>query len=66
MTTDARQAFSEVVERHRGIVFKVANTHAWECEDCADPAQESRPRRGARRRAMTPRPSHRRGGTASR
>lgn len=40
MTTDARQAFSEVLDRHRGIVFKVANTYAWEREDRADLVQE--------------------------
>lgn len=40
MTTDARQAFSEVLVRHRGIVFKVANTYAWEREDRADLVQE--------------------------
>ena len=40
MTTDARQAFSEVLDRHRGIVFKVANAYAWEREDRADLVQE--------------------------
>jgi RNA polymerase sigma-70 factor (ECF subfamily) len=40
MTADARQAFSDVLDRHRGIVFKVANTYAWEREDRADLVQE--------------------------
>jgi RNA polymerase sigma-70 factor (ECF subfamily) len=40
MTTDAGHAFSEVLDRHRGIVFKVANTYAWQREDRADLVQE--------------------------
>ncbi len=40
MTTDAEHAFSEVLDRHRGIVFKVANTYAWQREDRADLVQE--------------------------
>lgn len=40
MTTDARRAFGELLERHRGIVFKVANSYATHPEDRADLAQE--------------------------
>jgi RNA polymerase sigma-70 factor (ECF subfamily) len=40
MTTDARQGFGEMLERHRKIVFKVANTYAWNADDRADLAQE--------------------------
>lgn len=39
-TTDAKQSFSDALEQHRGIVFKVANTYAWEREDRADLVQE--------------------------
>lgn len=40
MTTDARREFGELLERHRGIVFKVANSYATHPEDRADLAQE--------------------------
>lgn len=40
MTTDARREFGDLLERHRGIVFKVANSYANHPEDRADLAQE--------------------------
>ena len=40
MTTDARQQFGELLEQHRRIVFKVANTYARHADDRADLAQE--------------------------
>lgn len=40
MTTDARQRFGELLERHRKIVFKVANTYARHPDDRADLAQD--------------------------
>lgn len=41
MTThDARDAFSALLQRHAGIVFKVANSYARGSEDRADLAQE--------------------------
>ena len=40
MTADARQAFGDLLERHRKIVFKVANTYAHDAADRADLAQE--------------------------
>lgn len=40
MTTDARREFGDLLERHRGIVFKVANSYATHPEDRADLAQE--------------------------
>ncbi len=40
MTLDARQAFGELLERHRKIVFKIANSYAWTPADRADLAQE--------------------------
>jgi len=40
MTADTRQRFGELLERHRRIVFKVANTYAWHPDDRADLAQE--------------------------
>ena len=40
MTADTRQAFGELLQQHRGIVFKVANTYARDVEDRADLAQE--------------------------
>lgn len=40
MTADARQDFGELLQRHRGIVFKVANTYAFDPDDRADLAQE--------------------------
>lgn len=40
MTADARQAFGELLQQHRGIVFKVANTYAGNPEDRADLAQD--------------------------
>lgn len=39
-TDDRRDAFSALLERHRGIVFKVANTYARLAEDRDDLAQE--------------------------
>ena len=40
MTADTRQAFGELLQQHRGIVFKVANTYARDADDRADLAQE--------------------------
>lgn len=40
MTSSRHQAFSELLERHRKIIFKVANTYAWHPEDQADLVQE--------------------------
>lgn len=40
MTADTRQAFGELLRRHRGIVFKVANTYARDGADRDDLAQE--------------------------
>ena len=40
MNPDARLAFGELLERHRKIVFKVANSYAWRPDDRADLAQE--------------------------
>lgn len=39
-TTDLRSDFGALLERHRGIVFKVANTYARRPDDRADLAQE--------------------------
>lgn len=39
MTADTRQAFGALLQQHRGIVFKVANTYA-RAEDREDLAQE--------------------------
>lgn len=40
MTRDARLQFQELLERHHGIVLKVAGTYTWHPEDRADLAQE--------------------------
>ena len=40
MQADARQRFSLLLERHRGIVLKVAHSYAWNPDDRADLAQE--------------------------
>lgn len=40
MTDDARREFGTLLERHRGIVFKVANSYARDPDDRADLAQE--------------------------
>ncbi len=40
MKLDARLVFGELLERHRKIVFKVANSYAWHPDDRADLAQE--------------------------
>lgn len=40
MTTNPRQAFGELFEQHRKIVFKVANTYSRHPDDRADLAQE--------------------------
>lgn len=40
MNADARQAFGGLLEHHRKIVFKVANTYAWNADDRADLSQE--------------------------
>ena len=40
LTTDTRQAFGDLLERHRRIVFKVANTYCRHPDDRADLAQE--------------------------
>lgn len=37
---DARQHFADLLERHRGIVFKVAGTYAWQADDRDDLVQE--------------------------
>lgn len=39
-TQDQQDAFSALLQRHRGIVFKVANTYARHAEDRADLAQD--------------------------
>lgn len=40
MSDDAREDFGELLQRHRGIVFKVANSYTRDPEDRADLAQE--------------------------
>jgi len=40
MTADAGQAFAELLQRHRGIVFKVAGSYARDSHDRDDLAQE--------------------------
>ena len=40
MAQDAQSRFQELLERHRGIVMKVAGTYAWQPEDRADLVQE--------------------------
>lgn len=40
MPADSRESFGALLERHRGIVFKVANTYAHGADDRADLAQE--------------------------
>lgn len=40
MTTDAGRQFAALLERHRRIVFKVANSYAWLPHDRDDLAQE--------------------------
>ena len=40
MNLDAREAFAELLERHRKIVFKVTYSYAWHPEDRAELAQE--------------------------
>jgi RNA polymerase sigma-70 factor (ECF subfamily) len=40
MAADAQRQFAELLERHRGIVAKVAGTYAWHAEDRADLMQE--------------------------
>lgn len=40
MAIDSRQRFGVLLEQHRGIVFKVANTYARHADDRADLAQE--------------------------
>lgn len=40
MGIDARDAFGDLLERHRKIVFKVVNTYAYDPHDRADLAQE--------------------------
>jgi RNA polymerase sigma-70 factor (ECF subfamily) len=40
MATDLSQQFHELLERHRKIVFKVANTYCRDAHDRADLAQE--------------------------
>ena len=40
VNADARQAFGELLEQHRKILFKVANTYAWNAHDRADLGQE--------------------------
>lgn len=38
--TDTQTLFSELLERHRGIVFKVASTYCWHPDDREDLCQE--------------------------
>lgn len=40
MTADDRQAFGDLLQQHRGIVFKVANAYARSAEDRDDLVQE--------------------------
>ena len=40
MSADAREAFGELLQRHRGLVFKVANGYAANPDDRADLAQD--------------------------
>ncbi|MEZ5464198.1 MAG: sigma-70 family RNA polymerase sigma factor [Lysobacteraceae bacterium] len=40
MSEESRQHFSELLQRHRGVVYKVAHSYAWTPEDRADLAQE--------------------------
>ena len=40
MSQDQRQAFAELLQRHRGLVFKVANSYANNPDDRAELAQE--------------------------
>ena len=40
MSDDARDDFGDLLQQHRGIVFKVANSYARDPEDRADLAQE--------------------------
>jgi RNA polymerase sigma factor (sigma-70 family) len=40
MAADRQERFRVLLERHRGIAFKVANTYAWNADDRADLAQE--------------------------
>jgi RNA polymerase sigma-70 factor (ECF subfamily) len=40
MTTDARREFGDLLERHRGIVLKVAGSYAANPDDRADLAQD--------------------------
>jgi RNA polymerase sigma-70 factor (ECF subfamily) len=40
MTTDARREFGDLLERHRGIVLKVAGSYAASPDDRADLAQD--------------------------
>ena len=40
MPADSQESFGALLERHRGIVFKVANTYAHGADDRADLAQE--------------------------
>lgn len=40
MADSTRQAFADQLERHRGILAKVAGTYAWHPEDRAELAQE--------------------------
>ncbi|MEO6103035.1 MAG: sigma-70 family RNA polymerase sigma factor [Pseudoxanthomonas sp.] len=37
---DRQEQFRELIERHRGIVFKVANSYAWQPDDRQELAQE--------------------------
>jgi RNA polymerase sigma factor (sigma-70 family) len=39
-TASQHERFSELLERHRGIVFKVANAYGWHAADREDLAQE--------------------------
>ena len=38
--TDRQERFGELIGRHRGIVFKVASTYAWQADDREELVQE--------------------------
>lgn len=40
MATDQHAPFQELMERHRGIVFKITHSYAWDPDDREDLAQE--------------------------
>ena len=40
MEEERRRQFEDLLQAHRGIVFKVANTYCWQADERADLAQE--------------------------